>query len=97
VKYSWSDTIKDWQKILDITDWNISYKRIKPEQIEYNGEDYFIGISRDFDKKEAIIHHDVDLTEEAIIHELLHIAYPKKDEEWINETTKQYLHSKYKY
>jgi len=87
VKYSWTDTIRDWQKILKITDWNISTKRILPEQIVYNGEDYFIGISRDFDKKEAIIHHDVDLTEEAIVHELLHVAYPKKDEVWVTKET----------
>ena len=92
-----SESIKYWQKILKITDWDISLKRIVPEQIEYNGEDYFIGISRNFDKKEAIIHHDIDLTEEAIVHELLHVAYPEKNESWINEITNQYLHSKYKY
>ena len=92
-----SDTITYWQEILKIADWKISLKRIMPEQIDYDGEDYFIGISRDFDKKEAVIHHDIDLTEEAIVHELLHVAFPEKTEEWINETTDQYLHSKYKY
>jgi|TARA_R100000093_G_scaffold19847_2_gene11429 hypothetical protein len=92
-----SDTITYWQEILKIADWKISLKRIMPEQIDYDGEDYFIGISRDFDKKEAVIHHDIDLTEEAIVHELLHVAFPEKNEEWINETTDQYLHSKYKY
>jgi hypothetical protein len=85
------DVIKYWQEIFDIKDWNISTKRILPEQIVYNGEDYFIGISRDFDKKEAIINHDIDLTEESIVHELLHIVYPEKNEAWINETTGQFI------
>ncbi len=91
------DVIRYWQEIFDITDWDIRTKRILPEQIVYNGEDYFIGISRDFDKKEAIINHDIDLTEESIVHELLHIVYPEKNEEWVNETTSQFIFSKYKY
>ena len=37
---------------------------------------------------------DIDLTEEAIIHEILHIRYSTENEDWINETTRQYIHSK---
>ena len=92
-----SETIRYWQEVLDIKDWDISTQRIYREQVIYNGEDYFIGISRDFDKKEAIINHDIDLTEESIVHELLHVAYPEKNEAWVNETTNQYMHSKYTY
>ncbi len=91
-----SDTIRYWQGVLDIKDWDISIQRIYQEQVIYNGEDYFIGITRDFDKKEAIINHDIDLTEESIVHELLHVAHPTKDEHWINETTKQYIHTELK-
>ena len=61
------------------------------------GETYFIGIAIDWDKLSGVIYHDIELTEEAIIHELLHIRYSTENEEWINETTKQYIHSKYKY
>ncbi len=92
--------IKEWQDKLGISDWNITTERIKPESITYNGAGYFVGVyfnQEDLCLKEAIIYHDIDLTEESIIHELLHVANPEKDEEWINETTKQYLHSKYKY
>ena len=91
------DVIRYWQEVLNIKDWKISTKRIYPGQIIYNGEDYFIGISRDFDKKEAIINHDIDLTEESILQELLYIAHPEQSETSINEMRQQYIHSKYKY
>ena len=83
--------IAKWQKILEISDWTIRTKRILPEQIIYNGEKYFIGICREFDKKEGTIYYDIDLTEEAIVHELLHVAYPEKDEEWVVAKTEEYL------
>ena len=70
---------------------NQQYKRIKPEQIEYNGEDYFVGIVRDFKNKKGIIYHDIDLDEESIVHELLHVKNPKKDEDWVNMVTNQLL------
>lgn len=88
-----TETLKYWQDIFDITDWKISLKRILPEQIVYNGEDYFIGISRNYKEKTAVIYHDIDLTEESIVHELLHVACPTRDEHWINETTKKYIGS----
>lgn len=78
-------TIRKWQKKLGIPNWKITLNRISPDQVVYRGEDYFIGVSRDFKKKEAVIHHDIDLCEESIIHELLHIRYPTKNEHWINE------------
>ena len=31
------------------------------------------------------------------VHELLHVRYSTEDEDWVNETTRQLLHSKYKY
>ena len=61
------------------------------------GEEYFIGISIDWDNLSGVIYHDIALTEESIVHELLHVAYPEKNEAWINETTDQYIFSKYKY
>lgn len=87
MKELYKKAISRWQDKLSISDWNITTEEIDTKQVVYNGEDYFIGISRDFDKKEAIIHHDVDLTEEAIVHELLHVAYPKKDEVWVTKET----------
>ena len=90
-------TIQEWQTKLGISQWDITTEKIDPKQVIYEGEKYFIGISIDWENSSGVIYHDIDLTEESIIHELLHIRYPKKNEEWINETTTQYLHSKYQY
>tara|TARA_Y100000034_G_C6791461_1_gene354410 strand:+ start:27 stop:308 length:282 start_codon:yes stop_codon:yes gene_type:complete len=90
-------TIQEWQTKLGISQWDITTEKIDPKQVIYEGEKYFIGISIDWDNLSGVIYHDIDLTEEAIIHELLHIRYATENENWINETTKQYIHSKYKY
>ena len=80
-----------WQKELGISSWNIVTKRILPEQVTYpKGVDKsFIGIVRNYQNKSAVIYHDVDLYEDAIIHELLHIRYPTRSEDWVNEKTKE--------
>ena len=92
-----NEMIKEWQDKLQISHWDITTEKIDPEQVIYEGETYFIGISIDWDNLSGVIYHDIDLTEESIIHELLHIRYSTENEDWINETTKQYIHSKYKY
>ena len=73
--------IESWAKRLGVDDWDIRTERIDPKQVEYNGEDYFIGIERDFDGRSAVIYHDIPLDEESIVHELLHIAFPQGDDE----------------
>ena len=81
--------IKKWQLNFGITDWQITTEKIDSNQIIYNGETYFIGIERDFKKKEGIIYHDIDLCEESIIHELLHVRFQSWPEEevvvWTNK------------
>ena len=69
------DIIFNVQYQLDIEDWEIVTEHIQPEQIEYNGENYFVGIERQWDNKKGIIYHDIPLTLESIVHELLHIKY----------------------
>ena len=91
------EVIKEWQDKLEIPNWDITTEKIEPEQIMYDGEEYFVGIAIDWDNLSGVIYHDIDLTEDAVIHELLHVRYKDKDEDWINETTKQHLHSKYRY
>lgn len=86
--------IQKWQNKLGISDWNITTERIKPEQVVYNGATEFIGVyfnQEDLCLKEAIIYHDVDLYEEAIVHELVHVRYPDKNEDWVNSKTKKLL------
>ncbi len=92
-----NEMIKEWQDKLQISHWDITTEKIDPKQVVYEGEKYFIGISIDWDKLSGVIYHDIDLDEESIIHELLHIRYSTENEDWINETTRQYIHSKYKY
>lgn len=93
--------IRLWAKRLGIGDWDIRTERIDPEQVDYNGEKYFVGIERDFDDRSAVIYHDIPLDTESIVHELLHIAFPQKDDEdyyeyekFITKTTKDtiFLH-----
>jgi hypothetical protein len=91
------EVIKEWQDKLEISNWDITTEKIEPEQVIYDGEEYFVGIAIDWNNLSGVIYHDIDLTEDAVIHELLHVRYKDKDEDWINETTKQYLHSKYRY
>ena len=91
------ELIKEWQDKLEIAHWNITTERIDPKQVIHDGEDYFIGIAIDWDTLRGVIYHDIDLNEEAIVHELLHVRYSTEDEDWVNETTRQLLHSKYKY
>jgi len=92
-----NEIITEWQTKLEISHWSITTEKIDPEQVIYNGEKYFIGIAIDWDTLKGVIYHDIDLDEESIIHELLHIRYSTEDEDWINETTKQYIFSKYQY
>ena len=73
--------IESWANRLGVGDWDIRTERIDPKQIEYDGEDYFVGIERDFDARNAVIYHDIPLDEESIVHELLHISFPQKDDE----------------
>ena len=83
--------LKEWMKILRLQDWNITLERIHPEQVEYDGESYFIGIARDFGQKTAVIYHDVDLDEESIIHELLHIVFPVPQEDETYEDYERWI------
>ena len=73
--------IEKWQAILGLRSWNIKTSGVHIDQIDYNGEDYFIAIERNFKEKEATIFHDIKLCEHSIVHELLHIVYPEPEED----------------
>lgn len=71
--------ITAWQERIGITDWEILSEKISPGQIIYDGEHYFIGIVIDKKQKLAIIYHDIELNDNSICHELLHVKYPECD------------------
>lgn len=89
------ESVLRWISRLGIIDWFIKTKSIDPRQVVYpddiSDEDkYFVGIEIDQQKKEGTIYHDRPLKEEDVVHELLHVKHPEKDENWINnETEKQ--------
>ena len=90
------ETLNYWKTHLDLDDWDISLERICRDQVTFDDDvpeidRYFIGISPDHDTKKATLFHDMDLTEEDILHELLHIKCPKLSEDKINNITKLVL------
>jgi hypothetical protein len=91
--------IKKWQDYLDLNDWTFSTNQIEKEQVMYD-EDvstcdrYFIGVEVNKNAKSAVIHHDRDLYDEAVIHELLHVKYPQWSEEKVNKETDNIMYLK---
>ena len=87
--------IEKWKLLLRLHGWSITTKAIHPDQVTYDDdcppdERYFVGIEIDYKSKAGTIYHDRELTEKDIIHELLHVKYPDKSEDWVNKTTEDY-------
>ena len=86
------DIIKKWQTYLNLNDWNIITNPINDEQVLYDddcpiSDRYFVGVEYDLAEKEAVIHHGRQLMDDDVIHELLHVKYPKWTEDDVNEET----------
>lgn len=82
--------IKKWKSLLSLNDWTFNFEEINPSSVEYDNdcpseERYFIGIEVNRDLKIGTIYHDRELTERDIIHELLHVRYPKWTEDQVND------------
>ena len=82
--------INKWQSKLNLNEWEFTIQEIQPDQVIYDNDcpdedKYFVGIEIDKHNKVGTIHHDRELTEQDIIHELLHVKYPNKTEDWVNE------------
>ena len=82
--------ISKWKNLLSINNWTFTVKSIDPNAVMYADdcpvEDrYYIGVEPNHDTKTATIYHDRPLTERDIIHELLHVRYPKWSEDQVNE------------
>ena len=88
------ESIAYWLCILELNKYNVRTEKIDREQVifpeDIDEEDrYYVGISDE--EYEAIIYHDRDLTEEDIVHELLHLRFPSLDEDMINKLTDVFL------
>jgi hypothetical protein len=79
-----------WQKWLGLASWSILSESIDKKQVLYDKDvpkkdRYFVGVHIDDKIKVATIYHDRKLTHEYVLHELLHIRFPKFTEEQVNE------------
>lgn len=88
--------IDKWTKELDLTQWSINTKHIDPQSVAYpddipTKDKFFVGIMPQEEALCATIFHDRDLTEEDIVHELLHVKYPDWTEDQVNIETERLL------
>ena len=84
-----SRMIEYWQKMLEITDWEISCEMISEMQVvdalDKNTPGHeFVGIAIQADHKKGTIFHTRALLEDDIIHELLHVRFPEWSEADVN-------------
>ena len=89
--------LKKWLDALGLAGYSITLERISLLQVS---DDYcnvgnsFVGIEIDFVNKKGRIYHTRILTEEDIVHELLHVKYPYWTETEVNATTDMLLKNK---
>jgi len=86
--------IDKWLKKLELTDWTITLESLDNEQVlcDCPPEDcYFIGVNYNTDTKHGVIYYDRPLTEEDIVHELLHVKYNDWLEDQVNQETEKLL------
>lgn len=88
--------IDKWKALLGLKGWTITTEAIDKKSVVYDPEipeegRYYVGVHVDRDTCIATIYHDRDLTEEDIIHELLHVKYPYWTEDQVNFQTTLYL------
>lgn len=88
--------IDKWLKKLGLEKWTIKTVEINPESVTYpkdiSKEDkFFIGIIGKQEELNGTIYHDRPLTEEDVVHELLHIKYPDWSEDQVNIETEKLL------
>lgn len=89
--------IEKWKNKLNLNDWTVNTIAIDDRQVDYpddieEHEKLFVGVNYDLERKISLITHSVELIEEDIVHELLHVANPTKSEEWIENQTNKLLH-----
>ncbi len=88
--------IDKWINKLELNDWSINTKAIDPKSVTYPDDlpakdKFFVGIMSQEEALCATIFHDRELTEEDIIHELLHVKHSDWSEDQVNAETKRLL------
>lgn len=85
------------QELLGIADYTIYAEKVSQDQVTAeDGNREFVGIYVNHEKKIGFIYHSRDLTEEDIVHELIHVAHPEFTEEEVNFATSTLLDRKMK-
>ena len=87
--------IEKWKKKLGLEEWTINTEQIDPASVTYpddcvGDERFFVGIMPQEESLYATIFHDRPLTEQDVVHELLHVRHPSESETWINHLTHQH-------
>ena len=90
------ELINKWLGELRISKWSIDTQLIDPASVTYPDdlpakEKFFVGIQSSEDALHATIFHDRPLTEEDIVHELLHVKYPDWSEDQVNKETERLI------
>jgi hypothetical protein len=83
-----------WQQVLGLADYTITAERISLFQVSdnYCTVGYsLVGVESDHPKKKACIYYTRTLTEEDIVHELLHVRHPTWTEQKVVIETKRIL------
>lgn len=88
--------INKWLDKLEISKWSVNTQLIDAAAVTYpddlpDKDKFFIGIVSSEDALNATIFHDRELTEEDIVHELLHVKYPDWSEYQVNAETEKLL------
>jgi len=86
--------VEKWQSVLEILHWKIICEPIDETQVvdDLKGNmpgHEFVGISIDFANHIGTIYHTRPLQDDDIVHELLHVRFPKWSEDEINYWTDQ--------
>tara|TARA_R110002126_G_scaffold252003_4_gene395202 strand:- start:240 stop:650 length:411 start_codon:yes stop_codon:yes gene_type:complete len=87
--------IDKWKAILGLKGWTITTEAIDKKSVIYeddvpDSDKYFVGIQIYKESMRARIYHDRPLTDEYVIHELLHVKYPDWSEDQVNSQTTLY-------
>ena len=77
--------IEFWQKWLGLSEWCINKNQVVYDDDVPNEDRYFVGVQIDNKNKSATIYHDRKLNHVYVLHELLHVKFPKLTEEQVNE------------